>query len=111
MKVAPLPRINRPEPPRSLEIRHFLRPPTGSVQGFLGGGAWLVIWGVLWLLLILALAGRFQWAQAALSQSVNRSASVIPESSSCQPGFIELDGRCVLGEEIVVRPASVLRKP
>ena len=65
---------------------------------------WLVIWSVLWLLMILALAGRFQWAEAALSQSVNGSAS-------CQPGFIELDGRCVLGEEIVVRPPPGWRRP
>ena len=88
-----------------------LPPPTGSAQGFLGGAACLVIWGALWLLLILALAGRFQWAGAPPSESVNGSAFVVPELPSCLPDFIELDGQCVLAEETVVGAPPGWRRP
>jgi hypothetical protein len=112
---------------------------SSSVQDFLGGAACLAMWGVLWLLFIFAVTSArengltdelaenpvaafvplpqserpaaYRWQNLdAHTQIINVSAPVVEPPQSCGSGAIELDGRCVLGEEIEVRPPPTWRR-
>lgn len=103
------------------------------VQDVLGGAACLATWGILWLLIVFAvisplgsiLSQQPRRSTAAASapvrqtkrsahfttqnfagrmQPVSDSGRLSDPAPSCQPGLIALNGRCILGEEIEVRP-------
>ena len=111
-KVPPLLQFNQPGKPWPVATGRPLRLPTDSpVQYFLGGAASLAIWVVLWLLMALTFVGRFERQQpVARPRLVTGSASSVGPSPACSPGLIELDGRCVPGEEIDVRPPPGWRR-
>ena len=110
-------------------------PRGGSVQHFLVGAAFLLAWGALWSLLMLSYQSPLKNAGVDWSvensealpaprtpaphrrTSGNAQPQVVRDSASldgppsCRAGMIELDGRCVLGEEIEVRlPAGRRRR-
>ncbi len=58
-------------------------------RALLSGAACVAIWGALWWLLIYA----YQFP----------GKSAVPGAATCGPGMVELDGACVVGEEIEVR--------
>ncbi len=135
-KVEPLPLIDRCREPSALATGQALRLPHGrSIQDFLGGPAFLVVWGALWSLLIFAYqspledvaldeSGEYSVAVPisprsapyqltnwdAQIQAIGDSASLDDPTPSCWSGIVELDGRCVLGEEIEVTPPAEWRR-
>jgi len=113
-KVAPLLHIHRRGEPLAVAMGDVLRVASrSSTRDFLGGAACLAIWAILWLLMVFTVAApRFE------RQELGPRKPVIPESTalvgaprSCQAGMIELEGRCVLGEEVEVRPPPGWRRP
>jgi len=103
------------------------------VQHALIGAVCLAIWSILWLLIVFAVVsplgrtlshqprGNSDAASVVVRQTktpahlatqnfavrvqpLRNSARLADAAPSCQAGLIAVDGRCVLGEEIQVRP-------
>ena len=105
--------INRPRKSWPVATRRALRLPTGGfVYDFLGGAARLAIWVVLWLIMMATFAGRLERPQPlARREPVTGSESIVGRSRASPPGQVDLDARCVLGEEVEVLPPLEWRRP
>ncbi|HME92376.1 MAG TPA: hypothetical protein VKE49_13185, partial [Myxococcaceae bacterium] len=76
------------------------------------------IWGALWLLIAFAVIAPLgsiisqqpRARSGAPSALAIRSDRRAPYAPSCQPGFVAVDGRCELGEEIEIRPPAGWRR-
>ncbi len=131
-ELEPPPPIDRSGERSALTTCPAFRPPRGrSVQDFVAGAAFLVIWGALWSLLIFSYQSPLEnadvdesvenseavpvlpsWAPYqrktwdAQTQVFGDSASVDDPPLPCRAGMVELDGRCVSAEEIEVSPPA-----
>lgn len=90
----------------------FLLVPAGSAWDALGATACLGMWAVLWLLIVFGVLIPLESAFAPRSQQANARpyaaqglVGQVDPPRWCPQGRIEVDGQCVLGEEIEVRPS------
>ncbi len=113
--------IHRAEERASQTGRHLLLARSSWVQDLLAGVVCFGMWGLLYLVVLLAVAHPLGTvvAQAARQTAVaasdpptqaRRPAPLDSQVLDCPPGLIDLDGRCVLGEEIQVHPPRWWRK-
>ncbi len=137
-QVSPLPPGNRAEERASQTGRGLLLARSSWIQDLLAGVICLGMWALLYLAVLLAVAHPLGtvFAQAArqtavaasdlltqnrrsaphdpqvldLPNAANDPVGLVDLQRHCPPGLIDLDGRCVLGEEIQVHPPRWWRK-